>query len=66
MSTDIVYIFYIFKSMSLHGAVSFLDCIILVMSKERWWNDTDGENQSTWRKTSPIVTCPQEISHVVA
>jgi hypothetical protein len=26
------------------------------MSIEHWWNDTDGENQITWRKTCPIVT----------
>jgi hypothetical protein len=51
--------------MSLNGAVSFLDCIVLVMIKEHWWNDTDGENQCTWRKICPIVTCPQEIPHVV-
>jgi len=26
------------------------------MIMEKWWNDTDRENWSTWRKTYPSVT----------
>jgi hypothetical protein len=26
------------------------------MSVEHWWNNTDGGNQSTYRKTCPIAT----------